>query len=52
MWVTEIWSSEAYHTASLFASGAKELIGQTLPLLAGPPERIEVTPVGGAGLRG
>ncbi|MEU3739832.1 putative quinol monooxygenase [Streptomyces sp. NPDC032198] len=52
VWVTEIWRSEADHTASLSAAGAKELIGQALPLLAGPPERIDLSPAGGAGLRG
>ncbi|WP_371525130.1 antibiotic biosynthesis monooxygenase [Streptomyces sp. NBC_01283] len=52
VWVTEIWRSEADHTASLSAAGAKELTGQALPLLAGPPERIDLSPAGGAGLRG
>ncbi|SDN93742.1 putative quinol monooxygenase [Actinacidiphila guanduensis] len=50
VWVTEIWSSAADHTASLSAPGAKELIGQALPLLAGPPERIDLHPTGGVGL--
>ncbi|MEV0528589.1 putative quinol monooxygenase [Streptomyces sp. NPDC050439] len=50
VWVTEIWASAADHTASLSAPGAKELIGQALPLLAGPPERIDLHPAGGTGL--
>ncbi|MEV1025727.1 antibiotic biosynthesis monooxygenase [Streptomyces sp. NPDC050264] len=52
VWVTEIWRSAADHTASLSADGAGELIGQALPLLAGPPERIDLRPLGGAGLPG
>ncbi|MFE9451979.1 putative quinol monooxygenase [Streptomyces sp. NPDC006739] len=52
VWVTEIWRSAADKAASLSATGASELIGQALPLLAGPPERIELRPVGGTGLRG
>ncbi|MFG2576881.1 putative quinol monooxygenase [Streptomyces sp. NPDC048481] len=51
VWVTEIWSDAAAHAASLSAPGTKELIGQALPLLAGPPERIDLHPAGGIGPR-
>src|SRR5690349_7863236 len=50
VWVTEIWASEEEHRASLAAEGAPELIQQTLPLLAGAPEQIRLTPIGGKGL--
>jgi quinol monooxygenase YgiN len=50
VWVTEVWRSLEEHDASLSIEGAQELIKQVRPLLAGPPERIEVLPVGGKGL--
>jgi quinol monooxygenase YgiN len=50
VWVTEVWSSMAEHDASLDLPGAAEAIKRALPLLAGPPERIDVVPVGGKGL--
>ncbi|MET9499633.1 antibiotic biosynthesis monooxygenase [Streptomyces sp. NPDC006552] len=52
VWVTEIRRSEADHTSSLSAPGARELTEHALPLLAGAPERIDLTPVGGRGLGG
>lgn len=52
VWVTEIWRSAADHEDALSEPGATELIGQAIPLLAGPPERIDLRPAGGAGLRG
>jgi quinol monooxygenase YgiN len=51
-WVTEVWSSQADHDASLSDEAARALIARALPLLAGPPERIETVPVGGKGLAG
>lgn len=50
VWVTEIWRSQEEHDASLTVEGAQEAIKQVLPLLAGPPEKIDVQPVGGKGL--
>jgi quinol monooxygenase YgiN len=50
VWVTEVWRSRAEHEASLAAEDAKALIGRALPLLAAPPERIDILPVGGEGL--
>jgi quinol monooxygenase YgiN len=51
VWVTEIWRSAADHERSLSMTGARDLVGQATPLLAGRPERIELHPAGGAGLR-
>lgn len=51
VWVTEVWKSEAEHDASLSVPGAKEQIKQVLPLLAGRPEKIDVQPVGGKGIK-
>ena len=50
VWVTEVWRSQEEHDASLTVEGARELIKQVLPLLAGSPEKIDVLPVGGKGL--
>lgn len=50
VWVTEVWSSIEDHDASLNFPGAAEAVKIALPLLAGLPERIDVTPVGGKGL--
>ena len=50
VWVTEVWSSQAELDASLTLAGVKASVEQVLPLLAGPPERIDVLPVGGTGL--
>ena len=50
VWVTEVWSSQQEHDASLTVEGAQEAIKQVIPLLAGAPEKIDVLPVGGKGL--
>ncbi len=49
VWVTEVWRSQEEHNASLAIEGAQAAIKQVLPLLAGPPEKIDVLPVGGKG---
>ena len=50
VWVTEVWSSQAELDASLTLASVKASVEQVLPLLARPPERIDVLPVGGTGL--
>ncbi|QHL87024.1 antibiotic biosynthesis monooxygenase [Nibribacter ruber] len=47
IWISEIWDSKADHDASLTIAGCKELIMQAMPLLAGKPERTELTLSGG-----
>lgn len=47
VWVTEVWRSAADHEASLTVPGTRAFIEETLPLMAGPPERIDTTPLGG-----
>jgi quinol monooxygenase YgiN len=49
MWITEVWSSQADHEASLTRDDVKALIKRGMPLIAGG-ERIEIVPVGGKGL--
>ncbi len=50
VWVTEVWRSQADHDASLALASVRALIQQALPLIAAPPERIDVQPIGGVGL--
>jgi quinol monooxygenase YgiN len=50
VWVTEAWTDQQSHAASLEDPAALELIGRALPLLAGPPEARQLDPVGGKGL--
>jgi quinol monooxygenase YgiN len=50
VWVTEVWRSAEDHQASLSRPGVRELIGQVMPMLAGPPERIDTVPIGGKGI--
>jgi quinol monooxygenase YgiN len=49
IWVTEIWSSEADHDASLKMDSVMALIAKAKPLIAGF-EGIRLVPVGGKGL--
>jgi quinol monooxygenase YgiN len=50
IWVTEIWRDEASHGASLSMPGVRDLIKDTMPLLAGAPEGTRFSPIGGKGL--
>jgi quinol monooxygenase YgiN len=50
VWVTEVWSTQAELDASLTLDSVKRSIEKVRPLLAAPPERIEILPVGGKGL--
>jgi quinol monooxygenase YgiN len=52
VWVTEVWSTQAELDASLTMESVKASVEQVVPLLAGPPERIDILPVGGKGLDG
>ncbi|HTX12351.1 MAG TPA: antibiotic biosynthesis monooxygenase [Solirubrobacteraceae bacterium] len=52
VWVTELWMSQDAIDASLEqlrAGDAKAQVAELQALLAGPPERIELTPLGGVG---
>ena len=50
VWVTEVWRTQAELDASLTNESVKASVEQVVPLLAGPPERIDILPVGGKGL--
>ncbi|MFD0586563.1 putative quinol monooxygenase [Paenibacillus sp. GCM10027627] len=49
VWVTELWSNEAAHAASLKDEETIALIGVARPLIAGV-EPIKLKPIGGKGL--
>ncbi|MGR6319542.1 antibiotic biosynthesis monooxygenase family protein [Micromonospora soli] len=51
--VTEVWSDEEAVQAALAATPAdssRPSISDVLAMLAGPPERVDVVPLGGVGL--
>ncbi|MCW0212687.1 MAG: antibiotic biosynthesis monooxygenase [Pseudonocardia sp.] len=50
VWVTEVWADEASSEDALNRDLGEAGLGSVLPLLAGPPEFIELAPVGGPGL--
>ncbi|MBS2016324.1 MAG: antibiotic biosynthesis monooxygenase [Deltaproteobacteria bacterium] len=50
--VTEIWKDEKSHGASLSMPGVRDLIRETMPLLACQPEGTRFAPLGGKGLPG
>jgi quinol monooxygenase YgiN len=50
VWVTEVWSSQAEHQASLLGDDIQPILMRGRPLITGF-ERIEFEPVGGKGLR-
>jgi quinol monooxygenase YgiN len=47
VWITEVWTSKAYHDESLSLPGVHEQIARTMPLLAERPERYVLAAVGG-----
>lgn len=50
VWVTEVWADEAASDRALSGELGEVGIGEVLALLAGPPELVDLTPLGGAGL--
>jgi quinol monooxygenase YgiN/mannose-6-phosphate isomerase-like protein (cupin superfamily) len=53
VWITEIWSSQEAVDASLQeleTDAGKAQLAEVMALLDGPPERIDVNPLGGVGL--
>ncbi len=51
IWVNEVWESQESHQASLSNPVVQDAINRGRPLIADFGERIELTPVGGYGLR-
>ncbi len=50
VWVTEVWESAEQHQRSLTLAGVPALIQETVPLLSGPPEQIQLAVAGGKGV--
>ena len=50
VWVTEVWSDEAASDRALSGDLGEAGIGDVIELLAGPPELVDLTPLGGPGL--
>ena len=50
LWVTEVWTGEDAHRASLSLVSVRDAIARGRPLIAGFGERFETRPVGGHGL--
>jgi quinol monooxygenase YgiN len=52
LWITEVWTDQASHTASLATPAVRDAIARGRPLIAGFGERFETVPRGGHGLPG
>lgn len=50
IWVVDLWTSEEAHSQALQAPELQPFIAETVPLLEGTPEQIEVAARGGTGL--
>jgi quinol monooxygenase YgiN len=50
IWITEVWADKAVSDEALSSDLGEVGISQVLALLAGPPELVELVPVGGPGL--
>ena len=51
IWITEVWTDEASHKASLSAPEVQAAIAKARPIIAGFDTQIRTTPLGGAGLK-
>ena len=50
IWITEVWTDQASHQASLSLPSVRQAIARGRPLIAGFAERFTTEPVGGYGL--
>ena len=50
IWITEVWTDAASHTASLSLPAVQQAIAKARPLIAVFNRHIETVPVGGHGL--
>jgi quinol monooxygenase YgiN len=50
VWVVDLWTSQEAHAEALKARELRPFVERAMPLLEGPPEQLEVRPVGGKGL--
>ena len=52
IWITEVWTDEASHKASLSLPSVQAVIAKARPLIAGFDSQTVTEPVGGIGLPG
>lgn len=52
LWITEVWTDQGSHQASLTLPQVQAAITKARPLIAGFSNRVETVPVGGMGLPG
>ena len=52
LWVTEVWTDQAAHRASLQLPAVQAAIAKGRPLIAGFDNRVETNVLGGIGLKG
>jgi quinol monooxygenase YgiN len=50
LWITEVWTDEASHKASLSLPSVQAAIARGRPLIAGFDSHVRTEPVGGIGL--
>ncbi len=50
LWITEVWTDQAHHRASLALPAVQATIARARPLIAGFSDRHETRPLGGVGL--
>jgi quinol monooxygenase YgiN len=50
VWVTEVWTDAAASDRALSSDLGEVGIGEVMALLAGPPELVDLRPLGGTGL--
>ncbi|MGR4866806.1 putative quinol monooxygenase [Caulobacter sp. LARHSG274] len=50
LWITEVWTDQASHAASLQLPAVQAAIAKARPIIAGFGHRFETVPVGGVGL--
>ena len=51
LWITEVWDTQASHSASLGLPVVQAAIAKAKPMIAGFSNRVVTTPLGGIGLR-
>jgi quinol monooxygenase YgiN len=50
LWITEVWTDQAAHAASLKLPAVQDAIRRGRPLIAGFDSQVELVPLGGVGL--
>ena len=50
LWITEVWTDQASHAASLKLPSVQAAIAKARPIIAGFGHRFETVPIGGVGL--